>query len=477
MAGRRPILLALIIMATVTIGLLLSGWLTPAPGRAQPGQPDPTPGVENTNCIATTNAWSGTCPAIITNSSVSPSTIYDPWKTAPTMPTNIVAPVYSPTNIFTQLVTYDSTNCDTVTNTENVTYSVSGVTWTNFSSPYTNFPSVVTDSFSAQAYVIVTSSDTNLCPSPGIVYLSDNISSASAAQTQAASDSSFIVWEPYGIIHRCVNSSPSKSPGVWRTDVGVGEKVNLSIKNLPANTSVQWDCGGVGSIDTPSQPTCVWTAPDSTGSPPGYYNLLNSSTELTKACTIKATFSINGEVETPSVAFTVYRPTKINMKFVYPEHTVNTCTIGMKTDVYLAPANVNFSAVTTREEAVDPIYGFPIYITGEGCYAGQNPHGTSVEVSLSTQVDDDLGTKASVSPTDEAYFQTPVGGLAVGTGDARGDIPNDWKCNSSAWNDNYCTSVETATSTAVQGQSGAYQLDVRKCGADYSCFSSDPTKP
>jgi hypothetical protein len=67
MAGRRPILLALIIMATVTIGLLLSGWLTPAPGRAQPGQPDPDPGLEKcTNCVngsvvlsAPTNAPAG----------------------------------------------------------------------------------------------------------------------------------------------------------------------------------------------------------------------------------------------------------------------------------------------------------------------------------------------------------------------------------------------------------------------------------
>jgi hypothetical protein len=54
-------------MATVTIGLLLSGWLTPAPGRAQPGQPDPDPGLEKcTNCVngsvvlsAPTNAPAG----------------------------------------------------------------------------------------------------------------------------------------------------------------------------------------------------------------------------------------------------------------------------------------------------------------------------------------------------------------------------------------------------------------------------------
>jgi hypothetical protein len=40
-AGRRPMLLALIIMATIATGMLFSGWLAPAPVRAQPGQPDP----------------------------------------------------------------------------------------------------------------------------------------------------------------------------------------------------------------------------------------------------------------------------------------------------------------------------------------------------------------------------------------------------------------------------------------------------
>ena len=36
-AGRRPMLLALLIMATITIGLLFSGWLTPTPTKAQNG--------------------------------------------------------------------------------------------------------------------------------------------------------------------------------------------------------------------------------------------------------------------------------------------------------------------------------------------------------------------------------------------------------------------------------------------------------
>jgi hypothetical protein len=54
LAGRQPMLLALIVMATFTLGLLFSGWLTPTPGKAQPNQPNPPPNVEgvNTSCLS-----------------------------------------------------------------------------------------------------------------------------------------------------------------------------------------------------------------------------------------------------------------------------------------------------------------------------------------------------------------------------------------------------------------------------------------
>jgi hypothetical protein len=35
LAGRRPMLLVIIVMATLTLGLLFSGWLTPMPIKAQ----------------------------------------------------------------------------------------------------------------------------------------------------------------------------------------------------------------------------------------------------------------------------------------------------------------------------------------------------------------------------------------------------------------------------------------------------------
>jgi hypothetical protein len=53
LAGRQPMLLALLVMATFTVGLLFSGWLTPTPGTAQPNQPNPQPNVEATDCGVT----------------------------------------------------------------------------------------------------------------------------------------------------------------------------------------------------------------------------------------------------------------------------------------------------------------------------------------------------------------------------------------------------------------------------------------
>jgi len=165
-------MLLTIIMATIVLGLLFSGWLAPSPMRAQgTGGGNPPSNNENTNCVATTNAWTGSCPTIVTNGSVSPTTIYQCGVTGPEIPTSIVVPVYSPTNIFTRIITYSTTNCTPDTNTENLTYSVSGYFWTNFSSPYTNMPSKVTNSFSADCDVYVTSSDTNNCASPGLVNL------------------------------------------------------------------------------------------------------------------------------------------------------------------------------------------------------------------------------------------------------------------------------------------------------------------
>jgi len=422
LAGRRPMLLA-VVMATLILGLLFSGWLTPTPSRAQTSNPNPTANQENTNCVATTNAWSGTCPTVITNFSVSPSTIYDPWNTAPTMPTNMIPPVYSPTNIFTQLITYSTTNCETVTNAENVTYSVSGIMWTNFSSPYTNFPSKLTNSFSAQAYVIVTSSDTNICPSPGMVGVGDaNSASANAASTSVMQDKAAfaltVTWDPYGIKHECVKACPPNPQGVWRKDVGDGEQVNLSINGLPAGDAVSWaidvNDGSHGTLSAANGSTTVWTAPG-----------------LGCGCTITAYFSDpnTGNPTSRSVSFTVHNPTIINFAVNSHSHDTGTANLGMKVDVYLGPDNVNFYACSVEE--LDAKW------SASGVYIRNNDqsHGSTVANNCTDTVVTELGTHCSV--LDDCFINSggssynPTGGV----GYEIVSIPCQWSCsiNPNSW--------------------------------------------
>jgi len=78
LAGKRPMLLAAIIMATFTLGLLFSGWLTPSHLRASGATySDPTspPNNENTNCDNPTNYVScgGDAKLVFTNILMGPA--------------------------------------------------------------------------------------------------------------------------------------------------------------------------------------------------------------------------------------------------------------------------------------------------------------------------------------------------------------------------------------------------------------------
>ena len=105
-------------------------------------------------------SWSGTCPTVVSNGSVNPTQICQSPGTAPTQPT-VVPPVYN-TTVWTQTGTYDCTNTVS-TNTVTVSYTVGSVQWVP------PLPSVLTNAFTSTAKVPVTSSDTNKCPSPGLV--------------------------------------------------------------------------------------------------------------------------------------------------------------------------------------------------------------------------------------------------------------------------------------------------------------------
>lgn len=100
--------------------------------------------------------WTGSCPGLSNSPSVSPGSLCAEIGQAPTTPTTIVVPVYT-NGLFTRTVTYNCHPPDDTNETRTVSYTVSGVLWNP------PLPSVVTNSFTSQAYVTLTSSDTNLC--------------------------------------------------------------------------------------------------------------------------------------------------------------------------------------------------------------------------------------------------------------------------------------------------------------------------
>ena len=67
-------MLLALIMATLTLGLLFSGWLTPTPTRAQTGQSNPQSNVETTNCVASSTSTNCT-EATVTLSNVPTVTV------------------------------------------------------------------------------------------------------------------------------------------------------------------------------------------------------------------------------------------------------------------------------------------------------------------------------------------------------------------------------------------------------------------
>jgi hypothetical protein len=166
LAGRRPILLGLIIMATITIGLLFSGWLAPTPGRAQNGGGNPSSANENTNCPNYTYTTNTTCPSITNGMSLAPmifcvkfgDPLPDPsWASNP--------PGATPGSV---VITTTETCSNVVTSATNaITYGF-GWFYGGPGKPTAPTPGTYT---SPSIWGHVVSSDTNDCPSPADVNL------------------------------------------------------------------------------------------------------------------------------------------------------------------------------------------------------------------------------------------------------------------------------------------------------------------
>jgi hypothetical protein len=166
LAGRHLVLLA-ILMVTAIFGLLFSGWLTPATGRAQTGADNPLSGNENTNCCPGCEtgprygSWQvDSCPKVTNSWGVNPSSFCGEVGEAPCTPT-LTRPIYD-TGKKHRSISWDCTNYPD-TDTGNISFAVGEVYWEP------NLPAKFTKSESKTYYarVDVTSSDPDLCASPG----------------------------------------------------------------------------------------------------------------------------------------------------------------------------------------------------------------------------------------------------------------------------------------------------------------------
>jgi len=243
--GKRIILFAMISLF----------WLGDISALAQCG---PDGEGDCTECGPHWGSWSGPSPSILTNGSVSPTAINQCGVNAPTMPTTIVAPVYGTPNTWHQFATYDC-NSTVLTNTENITWSVSGVLWSNA------LPATVTNEFISTAYVNVTSSDPTNCPPPsgGIVTLAT------------------VTWSlPCPTITNCTVLPPKYTPAdgyygatigynfqcasgwySWETNsVTDGCTTNFVLASATNAGSYNWSAGDDMFTPDPSGGSCVLTA-------------------------------------------------------------------------------------------------------------------------------------------------------------------------------------------------------------------------
>lgn len=164
-AGRRRTLLALTIMATLTLSVLFSGLLTPTPSKAQNGGGGGGGGSstnnENTNCPNYTNSYATNCPSITNNGAISPTSFCVQHGDAPPMPSLTNQPGASDGGI----VTCTTETCSNITTyaTNSISYSFSGLTY----NPAPPTSSSAPGTYVSDCFITVTSSDTNDCPAPG----------------------------------------------------------------------------------------------------------------------------------------------------------------------------------------------------------------------------------------------------------------------------------------------------------------------
>lgn len=217
------------------------------------------------------------------------------------MPT-VVKPAYS-TGKKQRTVTFDCPPYSKL-ETNDITYTVGTVQWDP------TLPGTITNTFSSTAYVNVTSSDTNLCPSPGRV------------------DIGTVTWNlsPSEITSECVATTPTNRA---RTTIGVGEVVDLSLSPSPPCT-VTWTNSGGGTLSG-----TTFTAPDRAAD-----------------CTITVASSAGCSCGSWVKTFSVKEPSGVQFtKSGGDKHLNGETSAGFSADVRILPTTVSFYWIQVREDS------------------------------------------------------------------------------------------------------------------------------
>jgi len=236
----------------------------------------------------------------------------------------------------------------------------------------------------------------------------------------------------------------TEPPDRARTRLGVGERVRVTY----SLGSATWTVAGDGSLSSTSGETVTYTAPNAGGS-----------------VTLTAT---GGEGCVASITFTIVEPNAVNMikKFTDPhrvQHTQSFPDIGMATNIFLAPTDVNFHRVQILE--------LEVLCTASGVYSCNNATGHfpgTDGVGATTHVQAGMGT--FLSEPDSIYSGgCGVPWVAPTTGAMHWPIPWRWRVGASgAWH--VLTTVHQRISADAAGL-----LTATKAGAKATAMASDPT--
>jgi hypothetical protein len=152
-----------------------------------------------------------------------------------------------------------------------------------------------------------------------------------------------------------------------RTDIGVGERVNVTFSLGEAT----WSLAGDGFLSSTSGATIVYRAPSRAQS---------------------VTLTATGSGCTATITFNIIAPTGVRMERIDVLHQQNKPNIGMHTKIYILPDTVNFHQIQIKELDVNGVAsGIYSCKSGVGHSPGPDPTDllTTVRAGFGTRVDGD----------------------------------------------------------------------------------------